>query len=293
MSLDLRTRLVYYNASGSPVGFVGWAAVYYDSRWTFDGWRTLGHYTLTYILDGRCVYTEPDGKRIIFGPGDLFFCFPGIPHRIDPAPGEQFTEFWSSFSGPAFDLWRENGVLEPSKFALRLEPVEFWLNKFEAVFEKMKKDGLGQVVAVSTLQTLIAEILAHEEHAGVNREDQGWIGQAKGLLDAVERAEDLDLYEIARMLNMSYSNFRRKFVALGGVPPGRYHTAKLMERACQWMYEGSITNKEIAQRCGFCNEFHFSERFKQIVGMSPRDFRKSLQNNHAVARHQLLNGKMS
>jgi AraC-like DNA-binding protein len=286
MALDLRTRLVYYNNTGSPIGFIGWSAVYFDSKWTFDGWRTLDHYTFTYVLDGHCRYTEPDGRCLMFGPGDFFFCFPGIPHRIDPTPGEPFSEFWCSFSGPAFDFWRAAGILAPSKFVIHLEPIEHWLGRFESMFAKLRHDTKGQIVAVTSFQSLLAEAMAFEEHAATSGEDEGWIGQAKALLEAVERAEDLDLTEIAQMLNMSYSNFRRKFVALAGMPPGRYHTSKLMERACQWMYEGSITNKEIAQRCGFCNEFHFSERFKQMVGKSPRDFRKSLQNNQAVARNQ-------
>jgi len=286
MGLDLRTRLLYYNAGGSPLGYIGWSAVYNDSKWTFDGWRTLDHYSVTYIIDGRCRYSEQSGTVRTFSPGDFFFCFPAIPHRIDPLPGEHFSVYWCSFAGPAFDLWNESGVITHENMAVRLEPVEYWLGRFEALFHRLRTEGPGQIVAVASLQSLLAEALTHEERAGVNREDMGWLGQAKTLLDSVERAEELDLVEIARMLNMSYSNFRRKFGALAGMPPGKYHTSKLMERACQWMYEGAITNKEIAQRCGFCNEFHFSERFKQIVGMSPRDFRKSLHNNQAVARNQ-------
>lgn len=286
MALDLRTRLVYYNSSGSPIGFVGWASVYFDSKWTFEGWRTIDHYTLTYVLDGQCRYIEPAGRARIFGPGDMFFCFPGVPHRIDPVEGRPFTEFWCSFAGQAFDLWREAGVLDAERFSIHVEPVDHWLGRFEDLFGRLKRDDQGQVVAVSALQGLLAEAMTVDDKSVANSNDGGWIGQAKNLLDAVERAEDLDLVEVARALNMSYSNFRRKFAALAGMPPGRYHTARLMERACQWIYEGSVTNKEIAQRCGFCNEFHFSERFKQIVGMSPRDFRKSLRNNQAVSRSQ-------
>lgn len=284
MALDLRTRLLYYNAAASPLGFVGWSAVYNDSKWTFDGWRTLDHYSITYVLDGRCRYSEPTGSLRTFVPGDMFFCFPGIPHRIEPMSGERFTEYWCSFSGPAFDLWRKSGIIDPARMAFHLSPTEYWMARFETLFQKLRTETQPQTVAVAALQALLAEAISQEDRVIANRDDLGWIDQAKAALDAVDRAEDLDLAEIARALNMSYSNFRRRFVAIAGIPPGRYHTEKLMERACQWIYEGGITNKEIAQRCGFCNEFHFSERFKQIVGMSPRDFRKSLHNNQAVAR---------
>jgi AraC-like DNA-binding protein len=32
--------------------------------------------------------------------------------------------------------------------------------------------------------------------------------------------------------------------------------------------------KEIAERTGFADEFHFSKRFRQIVGQSPGRFRE-------------------
>ena len=42
------------------------------------------------------------------------------------------------------------------------------------------------------------------------------------------------------------------------------------------MQEQNLTNKEIAYRLGFCDEFHFSHRFKQIMGKSPQRFRRSI-----------------
>jgi AraC-like DNA-binding protein len=282
MSADLKTRLIYYNTAQSPIGHIGWAAVYNNSRWTFEGPRTIDYYSATYILDGRCHYTEPGGRDLVFVPGDLFFCFPGIPHRFDPMPGEQFSEFWCSFSGPAFDLWRDAKVLDPDKFYLHLEPTEYWLGRFESLYSRLRSDSLGPTVAVMALQNLFAEALALAGDSGAYREDRQWVAQAKSLIDAVDRVDMLDLESVARSLSMSYSSFRRRFVQLVGMPPGRYHSERLMDRACQWLYEGKITNKEIAERCGFSSEFHFSERFKQIVGMSPRDFRRRLHNNGAV-----------
>jgi AraC-like DNA-binding protein len=283
MSVDIRTRLLYYNTgTSSALGYLGWAAVYNNRRWTFEGPRTIDHYTLTYILDGRCRYSEPDGREMIFSSGDLFFCFPGVPHRMDPMPGEQFSEFWCSFDGPSFDLWRDHGILDPAKFWVHLEPTEYWLGRFETMFAHLGSDGLGPIVALTALQSLISEALALAGDAGAYKEDRQWVSQAKAMIDAIDRVDLLDLEKIADAMSMSYSNFRRKFVQLGGMPPGRYHSEKLMGRACQWLYEGKITNKEIAERCGFSSEFHFSERFKQIIGMSPREFRKRLRNNDAV-----------
>lgn len=280
MAVNTQTRLLHFNSETSPIGFVGWAAVYENSQWPFEGPRIIDHYSVTYILDGRCRYIEPEGPELVFVPGDLFFCFPGVPHRLDPMPGEQFSEFWCSFSGPAFDLWRDNGVLDTCKFWLHLEPVAYWLGRFEALCNRLRADRSDPIVSVTALQNMLAEAISAASAAGVSRDDRQWIIQAKSLIDGIDRMDEVDLEQVARSMNMSYSSFRRRFHQLAGTPPGRYHAERLMERACRWLCEEDITNKEIAQRCGFSSEFHFSERFKQIVGMSTRDFRRRLRPAH-------------
>jgi len=51
---------------------------------------------------------------------------------------------------------------------------------------------------------------------------------------------------------------------------------RLIDRACELMCESRFTDSEIAERLGFCDEFYFSRRFKEITGKSPRMFRKNL-----------------
>jgi len=82
--------------------------------------------------------------------------------------------------------------------------------------------------------------------------------------------------EIAGQLHMSYENFRKRFARLAGMPPSQYRMRRVMERASELMHRSHITLREVADECGFCNEFHFSRRFKQIVGLSPKEYRKQL-----------------
>jgi len=42
------------------------------------------------------------------------------------------------------------------------------------------------------------------------------------------------------------------------------------------MQGGNLTDRQIAERLGFCDEFYFSRRFKQLTGRSPRQFREEL-----------------
>lgn len=102
-----------------------------------------------------------------------------------------------------------------------------------------------------------------------------WLAQAKMLLDENVNAK-LDYDEIAFELGLSYEIFRKRFGKMAGVSPGKYHSQRLVDRACEILAKGDLTLKEIAAQLGFCDEFYFSRRFKQIAGLSPKDFQKAL-----------------
>jgi AraC-like DNA-binding protein len=280
MAVDTHTRLIYEYPAGTPIGFVGRSSVYENSRWDFEGPRTIFFYSLTYVLEGSCRYTEPSGCDLIFSPGDLFFCFPGIPHRIDPLPGAPFSEFWITFGGPTFDVWRDVKVLDHNRPCVHLEPIEYWLPRFEGLFTNVRADTWGQMILVTALQGLIAEVLSLRKDPAANPGDSGWLAQAKMLIERASQT-DLDIGAIADQMDMSHSTFRHKFVALAGMPPARYHARKMMQAVCAFMALSNYGNKEIAERFGFCNEYYFSRRFKQVVGETPNEYRARLQQNNS------------
>jgi len=265
-----------YPLPRSPLGFVERACVAAPED---DGeaiWQLLDTYTATYIREGSGVYSEPERCDRVVVSGDLFFCFPDIPYRFEPSSGPRLRAITVTFGGPVFDLWRDARLLRRDRSHLHLEPAAYWFSRFERLFDRPQGDADEQTTRVAALQHLLAEMLGRPQRSGVALEEQCWLIQAKSLLEAVERAEELDLGAIAAAMHMSYSRFRRKFVTLAGVPPGRYHAEKLMERACDLIYQRGYTNKELADRCGFSNEFHFSQRFKQVIGVPPREYRRRL-----------------
>jgi len=283
MPVDTHTRYLFDSRIESPLGSVGGAAVYQDSRWDFEGPRTIRYYSLTYILDGHCHYSEPNGRSFDFSAGDLFFCFPGMPHRLDPTEGDTFSEFWIAFRGTIFDTWREAKLLDPAKLSLHLEPVEYWLGRFENLFVNVRQDMFGQMMLLSALQSLLAEAMSVQPKE-VLSPDEAWIGQAKELIEGVFRADELDLESIAAQMGVSYSTFRRRFTQLAGTAPRQYHTAVLMRRICEWLHTSSAASREAAEWFGFTDESHFYRRFKEVVGVSPRQYREQLRRDDGPAK---------
>ena len=51
-------------------------------------------------------------------------------------------------------------------------------------------------------------------------------------------------------------------------------TALRIEAACQYLKNSTLSLKEISSRCGYANQYYFSNSFKKKIGMSPSAYRE-------------------
>lgn len=198
--------------------------------------------------------------------GDLILVFPDLGHAYGPDPGGRWDEIFLVFDGPVFRLWEERGLLDRDRPVRHLEPVEHWERRLAAV---PYGEPLRQV---ARLQELMAEALATPTGSD---DDLAWLERARALLDA-DVARERDLREVAAELNLSYDGFRKRFRRLAGVAPSRYRWLASIGAACELMAQGALTDRQIAARLRFTDEFYFSRRFKQVTGRSPREYRALL-----------------
>jgi len=42
------------------------------------------------------------------------------------------------------------------------------------------------------------------------------------------------------------------------------------------LYRSTLSLQEIAERCGYTDYVYFSKKFKEVTGVSPRDYKKNL-----------------
>ena len=100
--------------------------------------------------------------------------------------------------------------------------------------------------------------------------------------------EVLSIKALATIAQMSEKHFTEQFKKTYGVSVMQYVTQKRLHVAKHLLSEQHMTLKEIAHDIGYKDEFYFSRRFKQEVGVAPSEFKKSRQQKIAVLDSSLL-----
>jgi len=85
----------------------------------------------------------------------------------------------------------------------------------------------------------------------------------------------LHLPTIAKLYNLSYPQFIRRFKKAMNMPPSDYVTMLRLSKAKSLLLSSNLHIREISELCGFENEYYFSKFFKTHVGMPPSEFRKT------------------
>lgn len=94
--------------------------------------------------------------------------------------------------------------------------------------------------------------------------------------DAMDRAyaHPLDVPALARLAHVSEAHFSRTFRVTFGETPHRYLQRRRVERAMFLLRETDRSVTDICFEVGFGSAGTFSRTFREIVGRSPRAYRK-------------------
>ena len=85
---------------------------------------------------------------------------------------------------------------------------------------------------------------------------------------------NLGLAELAHACELSRSHFARAFKVNTGVSPFRWMLAQKIERAKDLLLHSKLPIDDIAERCGFADQSHFTRTFLKLIGVTPGQWRR-------------------
>jgi len=106
--------------------------------------------------------------------------------------------------------------------------------------------------------------------------------QAKQIL--ISRLDEpISLAELARACKLSPGHFARAFRQTTGQPPHRWLMVQRIEKAKQLLVDSTLSLAQIAQKCGFADQSHFTRVFAQLAQSSPGQWRRHWRSGPAAA----------
>jgi len=88
---------------------------------------------------------------------------------------------------------------------------------------------------------------------------------------------EITVRELAALVELSTSQFQRRFRRLFQTSPASYINHVRIQSACRLLTGSTDTISQIASRTGFYDHSHFSKVFKAQTGVSPTVYRKQYQ----------------
>lgn len=226
--------------------------------------RKFEFYSISCAWDGGGKFwTEETGEIEVTAPSFVMVA-PGVINRYGGANGKSYVEDAITFYGPAADKLHQLGVFKtgvfPSAVLRRLPDIQ---KNFQNPAHQSQLNALCQ------LQNLIFEIYNERLNGKIKK---NFIGK---ILQEIEKNIDkwYQVEELAEMAEMSLSTFRRKFLQTTGVLPKRYIEELKIHHAAKDLISSDKKISRIAAYYGYFDPYHFSRRFKKVMGYSPEQYR--------------------
>ena len=102
----------------------------------------------------------------------------------------------------------------------------------------------------------------------------------KKLIEAIRSTpcRTWEMSEESRRMHLSEVHFRYLFKQQCGLPPHQWILHCRMILAARLLREGRQPVKDVAEKTGFSDSFHFTKMFHQHYGIPPAAYRRELQN---------------
>jgi AraC-like DNA-binding protein len=212
-----------------------------------------------------------DGKEYIVEPGTAFIKRRGGNHYYEPGPAGFAHKRFVRLDGTIIETIIGELGIEQTDVCHLTRPVDFAALQKKAII-LLRNQPQGYRTQLSLLAFEIVLFLAQDIS------DTAYPPALSAAIEYMRRNvhRKITVSELSWVAGVSFTQFFRLFNRYLGETPLTYFNAMKIKRAAELLRHTLMPIKEIAFNLGYEENTYFTNQFRKIMGVSPREFRKRM-----------------
>lgn len=262
----------------------------------YEQYHSHEDYQLMYLEEGEAEITISDVSHI-YSPGNILLLGPNLPHKIEAHEGMPCKGILIQFKHSLFPQEMENiadyhfisSLLQKSLRGLLFlsdegkEPADHSMQSDSRLSSEFVSIHQAEGIQRLCLLLSLLDCLGRKLQTGTTISHLSEVPEKESLGVIVEKCKryikihyqsDISLPTLSANLGVNATALCRKFKEETGETIFQYLIRLRLEAACRMLRNSRHSVSEIAYRCGFNTLPHFNRKFKELMGVSPKDFRK-------------------
>jgi AraC-like DNA-binding protein len=236
--------------------------------------RNFPWWAVELVMGGEA-QVEVGGAKIPLKTGSLFCYGPGVAYTMTNRGSRPLLKYFVDFTGTEARKAVRSGPLKPGEVRQALYPQEL-----QEILDRILIEGNRQSPGSTTIVSSYLRIFLQKlEECAEGPPARGTSRSLESYLKARSHLEQHHLRlasveEMAAELGTSPETLCRTFHRFSPMSPYQTLLQLKMNVAVDLLLGSHLLIKEVGQRVGFEDAFHFSRLFKRIKGVPPETFRQ-------------------
>ena len=243
----------------------------------FWGPAVRDHYIIHYVLGGKGTFTV-GGTTYTLEKHDGFLICPDTVVYYQADMDEPWSYAWVGFHGFKAAAYLKQAGLDNQHPVFRYDRDSFLKNCLMQMIDTKQLSKGKEIRLLGLLYEFLSQLVETAE-ASLTEKNNTKEEYVKTALEYIRMnySRKITIAEIARNTGLDRSYLYSLFNEYINASPQEYLIGFRMEKACELMRTASLTIGDIARSVGYDDPLMFSKAFKKVKGLSPREFRRTLE----------------